>query len=305
MSNTIVFDRQVLKTPTGYTFVILHGDSTCTVGSGRNEKIARGWHCWLLDKTESEVADYFEQFGDSFIANGKVIENDGLKRWGKNGIKNAKTLEEIRAEKPSQSLRVGIRVYDEKKGVMEDGYVGTELDAYVKTTEQLVKWCKKANRRIAHKKKSETLFINTAFVGREPLKLSAGNLKGPVLAKRGQNYVSELAKTGAGWKKASANIEEALEFGSLAEAQQACGPYHDLLFVSATLKEKARAKGQYVIEASDSCGRAFITRMSEGDMLLKNDMESAKVYTKQGAQAYIRKHKHEFEGLTLKAILKS
>ena len=52
MSYVIVYDRQVIKTPTGYSFVILHGDNNVWED---NKKRARDWNCWILNKSIKDM----------------------------------------------------------------------------------------------------------------------------------------------------------------------------------------------------------------------------------------------------------
>ena len=114
MSYTIVYDRVFIKTSTGYTLAVLHGDNNVWE---TDRKRARDWNCWILNSSVTDIQSHFKgwlgrEFQEHFQTNGKWINDDKLMRWVNSGLKNARTIEEIYAIKPFERLRCCLRVYD-------------------------------------------------------------------------------------------------------------------------------------------------------------------------------------------------
>lgn len=80
MSYTIVYDRQVLVTPWGYSFIVLHGDNNVYESGFRGtEKRVRNWSCWALNMTPDEIREYFLGWcSDAFQEHFRAY---GLKGW--------------------------------------------------------------------------------------------------------------------------------------------------------------------------------------------------------------------------------
>lgn len=103
MSYVIVYDRQVVKTPLGYSFMVLHGDSNVwePLAKGR-ERRARSWNSWAINMTAEEIRSYFKgwcgsEFQEHFRLYGhqEFVDDAGLMRWVENGLKAARTIEEF------------------------------------------------------------------------------------------------------------------------------------------------------------------------------------------------------------------
>ena len=312
MSHTIVDDRQVIKTPTGYTFAVLHGDNNVTTGHGKYEKRARDWSCWILNKTEQEVEEYFSDWlnrtNEHFkTLNGKWVDDAALVRWYKTGLKNAKTIEEIRALAPNQALHLLLSIWDKSKDYKDPDYHRAENVEWVQTTEDFLAWVAKAEERIANKKESESIYIKTGFHYDEPLKLPKNStLEGPVLAMYGKKcYIIELSKDGY-WKTASPDITQAIVFDSVEAARKAChSTGKSIKFISAERKEKAMAEGLYVIQMDKDGKSSYIEYCGRGYLSQVHNAEYAQKYTKQAANAFIRNHQGQYIGTTFKAVPKA
>lgn len=97
MSYDIVYDRVVIESSCGFTFIVLVGSNNCYVS---NKKRSRDWSVLHFAKSEDEIYDGFfkncgSDYQEHFMWNGKFLDDVELMNWVKNGIKNALTVEEV------------------------------------------------------------------------------------------------------------------------------------------------------------------------------------------------------------------
>lgn len=244
MSYCIVYDRQVIKTPNGYTFAVLSGDNN--VWEPGNRARAREWSCWLLDKSEKEVIDFFEgwcgrEYQEHFKYNGKFLNDAELIRWVKSGMKRAKTIEEIR-QLSGYSPTCSLSVWDKDSG---SHWGRPECEKRVSTTEEFVAWIDLVKSRLANKKESETIYTIVSFSTKKPLRMLSMP-DGPVILRRHNMYVSELGKDGR-WKTAASDISKAMVFPDAATAKLAISGYPgDFRFEPAEKKDRELAKDHVI-----------------------------------------------------------
>ena len=285
MSYVIVYDKQVIKTPTGYSFVILHGDNNVWED---NKRRARDWNCWVLNKPIEEINKYFSSWHkgyEHFKFNGKFVDDAGLDKWVKNGIKNAKTIEEIKILKSHMSIECCL-------GIWKDSNYHTELNTFVHTTEEYLNWVKQANERQNKKAADESIFISVSFGEKEPLRLGK-IVEGPVVLKCGNRYVIEVNEETKTWKTCSYDPSEAVIFNSFNDAI----PYlnrnyikHNLHAVSAKNLNKNVNK-DYVIQILNINGNKVGYYMSGNKAGIRHAfyLDCAKRFTLSQAKSVLKR----------------
>ena len=94
MSYTIVYDRQVIITPLGYTVLLLMGDNNVYE---TNKKRARDWTVVNLNQTKGEILDFHRKYcggnNEHFMFRGKFLNDDEMMRFFENGIDKAMIIE--------------------------------------------------------------------------------------------------------------------------------------------------------------------------------------------------------------------
>ena len=112
MSYEIVYNKQFLKIDGKIIPLTLHGSSNCyePLPNGRQRR-EREWNAIYIGgsnkpiaATEAEIMKEIEsccdggEYQEHFMQNGKWIDDKGLIRFFQNGIKNAKTIEELKED---------------------------------------------------------------------------------------------------------------------------------------------------------------------------------------------------------------
>lgn len=152
MSYTIEYDRQFIRSNTGFTPLWLAGDNNVYVSE---RKRAREWCVFgnLLGVSEQEMLAFIEPmlggYNQHWMKNGKWVTDDGLKRWIQNGCKSAATIEEVLKANRMRCLRCSLHVYP-KKDATHDGFTCEEhLKVGVSTTEEFDQWIANAKTAIS------------------------------------------------------------------------------------------------------------------------------------------------------------
>ena len=285
MSYVIVYDKVFIKTPNGLSVAVLHGDNN--VWEAGNKRRVRDWNCWLLDATESEVRTYFNEwlgreYQQHFKMNSKWIDDAALTRWVESGIKNARTLEEIRAIRPFETLHCRLSVYDGSSQHFE-------LNKYNRNTEEFEAWIKSAKDRLKNKRPEETIYVVTAFSSNEPLRLGKNItfIKGKVIAKYKRKMFISTCNDGH-WTNASANPNDAIVFDSLESAKEALGKdLANITFISAENLAKtlsAQEKTCAIKIIKDKAEIGYVTKVSSAGFYRCSYKSYAKKYTKASAK---------------------
>lgn len=105
MSYEIVYNRQFLKIDDKIIPLVLYGSNNCTEISSRGrERRERSWHPMYFGRNETiafseqeileRVRSNFNGY-EHFMRNGKWVDDAGLLRFFQNGVKEAKTIEEL------------------------------------------------------------------------------------------------------------------------------------------------------------------------------------------------------------------
>lgn len=141
MSYTIEYDKQFIRSESGFTPCWLAGDNNVWEPTCKGkERRARSWSVFynLTGCTEQQILDAVQPslggYNQHWQKNGKWVDDKGLIRWIKNGCKNAATIEDIL----SANRRSAVRCYISAWGA--DYEKNTLLDEWISTTEQLDKW---------------------------------------------------------------------------------------------------------------------------------------------------------------------
>jgi hypothetical protein len=112
MSYSIVYNKQFLKIDRKIIPLVLYGSNNCyePLSNGRQRR-ERQWHSLYFNggneqiaATEAEIMEKVKSYCDGgeyqehFMQNGKWVDDKGLIRFMQNGIKNAKTIEELKED---------------------------------------------------------------------------------------------------------------------------------------------------------------------------------------------------------------
>lgn len=291
MSYMIVYDKQFVKTSTGISAIVLHGDNNVWE---TNKRRARDWHCWALDMTKDELKEYFSKWhnesNEHFKTNGKWLDNDGLDRWVKNNIKNALPIEDVLLANPYVSFECFLSVTNSSIPYGQKGHWTIELKEFIRTTEKFENWIQKAKERIAGKTTEEYINVITSF-STENLKhtRTSKEITGKVIAKKGKRYVYEVKDNH--WRTIGPEIEKAMIFENVEEAKRLCTG-DGMTFINAEKALEKNKEKQYVIRIENhgsnigyvaSVTKSNIRRTSYSDSL------SAKRYTEAEAKKQIEK----------------
>lgn len=211
MSYTIEYNKQFIKSEAGITPCWLAGDNNVTQGYGTYERRARDWGCFhnLIGVTEEDILESVQPclggYGEHWKKNGKYIDDAGLIRWIKNGVKSAATVEEIICANPISSIKCYLSVWG------KDFEHCNESLSYCKTTEEFDSWIALAKQRTAELKAEEKSAYPVVDFTIENLRHPiTKELPDRVLFQKGNMYLSEIVdKHSTHW---SPNIKDALEF---------------------------------------------------------------------------------------------
>ena len=203
MSYSIIYARQFVRTTRGIIPIVLIGENNVTRVNpltGRESR-ARDWDLYvyrrkaveMLEAPEATILELvYEAWKDTDPDKDLGTKYQG--KWltpkteialFKNGIKRAKTLEEIREENPGQSVRCQIVTYDKEL----NREILMEKDCL--TTEALESWIDAAKRKYeALQIQGISAYICMGFWGEKPLVNSRHpQTDKPVIAKSKGRYV--------------------------------------------------------------------------------------------------------------------
>lgn len=218
MSHEILYGRQFVRTTHGYIPMVLAGASNCTMPNWTGKEIMeRQWFSICRDSvvnaTEAELLGYAEALykGDldrdlCRTSSGKWMTGANMIQFYKNGIKNAKSLEELNLLRPYTSLCCKIATYNPQDGYKE--YLS--MTTYCRTTDALEKWLDKAKALCA----SNGGHLDFSFSGHKPLRTEAAKFGTgkPVIVKYGRSYLTEVSESQACFSR---KAEDALVFTSI------------------------------------------------------------------------------------------
>lgn len=167
MSYEIVYNRQFLRVDDKVIPLALHGSNNCyeMTYNGR-ERRERYWSPLYCDSnrlpifSEDELMEYAQSLcngsTEHFVRNGKWIDDTRLIRFFRNGIKNAKTIEELKEEYYFHHLSGYLSVWNGGNNTVEG-----RSDIY--STEELKTFLSYAEDRINKRVDTEEIFVGLVY----------------------------------------------------------------------------------------------------------------------------------------------
>lgn len=269
MSYSIVYNRIVVRSDSGYTFLVLIGDNN--VYDANNRRRSRDWSCLTHGKNEQEILDYFQsccgnKYQEHFMLHGKMIDDAALMRWAKSGIKNAHSVEEV-VDATNVALHCYMVYSADDSCELPDGIESTAsygvwrrtLDEYIKTTAEFDAWLHKAENMKEYLKRKNIDAYREIDVCTEKLSFPKNKnpITGKVLIKRGKYFIEDIHENGY---SCTGNVHAAKVFDTYEEACIAVDQLKksnnrkQCMLLSADKAFKRDADKKYVIEIHDRHG---------------------------------------------------
>ena len=194
MSYEIVYGKQFIKTKDYIIPVVLMGSNNCTMYYGGREIIDRSWNVLsnnLFALTEQELKNEIQKwlgskYQEHFKCNGKWVDDKGLVNFINTGIKKALTIEQIK-ESTGYSTKCYLSIWNEDNRT-------TENMQLISKNEDFEKWILDAKERYNNKQENEKVYFCIEWNTIKPLKAYNQDIKGKVLAKYKNRYVSSFDK---------------------------------------------------------------------------------------------------------------
>lgn len=267
MGYTIMYGKQFIRTTRGIIPLVLAGSSNVweTGRSGRDRR-ARDWSIFatkFMELPESELITAFrEHFDDDcpevFKMSGKWVDCKGALRFALNGVKEAKTIEEIIKVHPRQSLRCHVSVWPK-----DGGWSKEKLPVFnITTTSELEEWLDSARAQAeVDGITAESIFYCISFSGSEPLRFpTKTSVSGKVIIKTKAGYVSKIEEPSKVWF--TQNIREAMVFENTVSASdvlQETGYNRSIQFIKA---EIAANRNYVIIVESGSRAGFYVKKLT-------------------------------------------
>lgn len=165
MSYEIVYNKQFLKIDGKIIPLILHGSNNCyeSLYNGR-ERRERNWNPLYIGSntpivvTESDLMKKIEaccdggEYQEHFMQNGKWVNDKGLIRFFQNGIKNAKTIEELKEDYFFMGMYGYFSVWNGMDNTIENR-------VEINSSDDLRKFLETAQDRLDKKTEKEGIYI--------------------------------------------------------------------------------------------------------------------------------------------------
>lgn len=165
MSYEIVYNKQFLKIDGKIIPLALHGSNNCyePLANGRQRR-ERNWNpIYIGDNrqialTETDLMKMAEslcdggKYQDHFMQNGKWVDDKGLIRFFQNGIKNAKTIEELKEDYFFYGLHGFFSRWEGMKNIIEGRYE-------INLSDDLRNFLDAAQSRLDNRTEKERIFI--------------------------------------------------------------------------------------------------------------------------------------------------
>ena len=213
MSIEIVYGRQFIRTSRGVLPLFLQGSSNCTMFHLGREIRERDWSAGTFldakEYTDEELLEAAEQYSSGKYADMELCRIQGkgnvtgaeFSRYIVNGLKHAKTMEQITEAKPGICLTTFLIWYANRDVGREPMH---SFDATISTTKALEEWLDVTAAKAAELKsigEADKVYHSIRFPTIKPLGIDLDKkerkpLAVPVFAKRtgplGTYYVSEI-----------------------------------------------------------------------------------------------------------------
>ena len=278
MSTQIIYERQVIKTPAGFTLTLLLGDSN--VWEDRRKRY-RHWYAPLINVPENAVYDYYQRTsGMRFRWNGRELEDDAINRWIKKAMKEALTIEEIAA-----NTRRCVLCYLER---YDGSYRKYENWAYVSTTDGFLSWLEEVETKLKNPEPNVIYTRHVGFDGDKPLGLPhvTNNGTGRTIVKCRDAYVRKYERhpDTTSTITMTKDITQAYVFPTREEAVRACSPFRDIMYLEADAALKREANKTYVLCFTSYSPVKYAQKRGKKRWYIVSSIQDAKHYTKQEAE---------------------
>lgn len=165
MSYEIVYNKQFLNIDGKIIPLTLCGSSNCyeLLPNGRQRR-EREWNAIYISKgnkqiaaTETDIMKEIEsccggEYQEHFMQNGKWVDDKGLIRFFQNGIKNAKTIEELKEEYFFRGMCGYFSIWQEMDNTIENR-------VEINSSDDLRKFLEAAQNRIDNRTNKEGVYI--------------------------------------------------------------------------------------------------------------------------------------------------
>lgn len=166
MSYSIVYNKQFLKIDGKIIPLVLYGSNNCydVLPNGRQRR-ERQWYSLYFNgtneqiaATEAEIMERVKSYCDGgeyqehFMQNGKWIDDKGLIRFIQNGIKNAKTIEELKEDYFFRGMYGYFSVWKEMDNTIESRFE-------IHSSDDLRKFLDAAQDRLDRRTDKEGIYI--------------------------------------------------------------------------------------------------------------------------------------------------
>lgn len=299
MSYQIVYGKSFIKTTKGIIPLILSGSSNCWDANNRRER------CWtvgfnafkqVLMTSEAimqgvddmiakqEAQGYFEMF----VYSGKWITKEQFVNFYKNGIKNAKTIEQIIADgKQKKYGTPSLNVYLSFCGYENEVFKQYKIESRaIKTTEEL----EKAITELLPRTNEKDIFLNVRFDVNEPItfKPTSSEFTGKAILKYKAHYVvkSDVLHRMVTTK----SKEQATVFTSYQEAETYRKTLDDYFANAITIVKFTLppTRDQYIYFTDEKGSEGYFTKATRGGGF-RYSYEPSKAFTYSEAEKIIAK----------------
>ena len=211
MSYEIVYDREFIKTTDGRIIpLVLSGSNNCwETGLGSRWRRERHWCLWLIQENESpavtaeSLMERVRQcipstYQQHFIRNGKWADDAAFFRFFENGIKKAKTLEDLNKELSWPEILEGYIFYFDENLEQQMIY-----SSHIKNSDELDNFLKEVDERLQKNSDVEKIYARLKFLSNNLLERPRKPRKKPehleenyYVITTNHGYVSKLTRTG-------------------------------------------------------------------------------------------------------------
>lgn len=283
MSYTIIYDRQVIKTPEGFTLSLLQGDNNVW---DDNRRRSRNWYSPLVNVPEEKIYSFFSGVsGELFKWNGRYVDGTNILRWVKNTMNNAMTIEDI-VDSSRRELLCYLESYDGHNYTSEDW-------AFIRSTDRYLEWLRSTEGKIKNPEPGIRYTRHIGFEGDKPLGIThrTSNANGRTIVKCKDAYVKEYQYRADATRGISMtrDIRQAKIFATREEAVEACSPFRHISYVDADAALKRDAAKNYVLCFTSYSPVKYAQKRGRNRWYIVSSIRDAKRYTKKEAEAHAKK----------------
>lgn len=306
MSYEKLYSKQFVKVEENWIIpMVLSGSSNCTMYYGGREIGERSWfhfvpscdnHIDNLTMNINDIRDYYDKrtkegdpesewFKD--MNSGNWITNATFMKWFDNGVKSARTIEEVKSVIPGQSIYCFVTSYHntEFKSVQNKC-------TYCNSTEELKNWIYSLKDYKAPEN-YDTTYVNMGWTGIEPLHLGKkvevkDNI--PVVCKVKRNYIYAYTDTSLSYTQ---DKSKAIVFSNKEDFENKLLPvlhkFHDTkwtLVSAESAKKEVEKNFAILVKRGSYCG-AYIKKKAKYTVYFSGQGSAKKFPTQKSAEKWI------------------